>query len=305
MRIVSLLPSATEMICLLGLQESLVGVSHECDFPPSVAELPRVTASQITVQASSKLIDLQVREMVRSNQPLFELDHAVLESLQPDLIVTQALCDVCAISPAQVSAIAARLTSCPTIVELNPTTVSQVLDGLLTIGQAAGVPDTARDTIRQLEQRIAAVQNRSQRLTHRPSVAMLEWLEPLFCAGHWNPELVALAGGEEMFGRAGHKSQQLEWNDLRSVDPDVLIIACCGLSIDRTLEDLPQLVSLPGFGRLKSIDQGRVYLNDGSSYFNRPGPRLVDSLEILAHALHPDVHPLPDTLEPAVRMKRN
>ena len=304
MRIVTLLPSATEIVCLLGLREHLVGVSHACDFPPGVDALPRVTRTRLLETATSSQIDASVREALQRDALLYELDVHALDRLQPDLIITQSLCSVCAVSEREVQKVASQLRSQPTIVRLNPQTLEQVIDSVQQVGRAALVAARAAEVSGELYARVATVAARSQSIHQRPRVVLLEWLDPLFSAGHWNPQLVSLGGGDEIIGQAGAPSRQLKWEEVVDANPDVLMIACCGLSIDRTLDDLPTLVSYAGFAQLKCIGAGHVYLVDGSQYFNRPGPRLVDSLELIAHTLHPELHPLPSHIEPAVRMKR-
>lgn len=304
MRVVSLLPGATEILCLLGLEDCLVGVSHECDYPASVGNLPKVTRTRLSATADSALIDQQVRELGQTQAGLYELDREALAELKPDLIITQSLCSVCAVSEHEVLELARELPNQPQVVRLNPTTLDEVIACIRQVGRAAGVDERADAAVAELEARVAAVAARSHMAPGRPRVLLLEWIAPPFCAGHWNPELVNLAGGEEVFGQAGARSRELEWDEVLAADPDVMIIACCGYSIDRTLDDLPKLVSYGGFAQLKCIGNGQVYLVDGSQFFNRPGPRLVDSLELLAHTLHPELHPLPEHLEPAVRIKR-
>ena len=304
MRIVSLLPSATEIVCRLGLADQLVGISHECDYPASIRDLPRVTRTRLADRVSSREIDQHVRGLVEAQAALYELDREALAMLRPDLIVTQSLCSVCAVSEHEVLRVACELPGQPDVVRLNPNTLHEVIACALQVGQAAGIEQRAGQLVKELESRIAAVVARSRSVARRPSVLLLEWIDPPFSSGHWNPQLVSLAGGEDVFGQAGARSRQLDWDEVLAVDPDVMIVACCGFSIDRTLDDLPTLVSYPNFAKLKCIGDGQVYLVDGSQYFNRPGPRLVDSLELLAHTLHPELHPLPDQIEPAVRMKR-
>lgn len=302
MRIVSLLPSATEIICQLGLAEELVGVSHECDYPPAVRSLPKVTRSLISADASSREIDSLVRERLKTERALYSLDMPTLEQLRPDLIVTQGLCDVCAVAAAEVRTAACSLPGTPRVINLEPTCLSDVFDCLRLIGDAAGCESRAADEIAKLQARVAAVETRTKTISSRPRVVLLEWIDPPFSSGHWSPELVRLAGGEEALGAAGERSRTLDWQQVVVAAPEVLIIACCGFSIERTLVDVPILRSYPGWGELPCVRSGRVYLVNGSAYFNRPGPRLVDSLEILAHALHPDVHPLPAALQPAVKV---
>ena len=303
MRIVSLLPSATEIVCSLGLEENLVGVTHECDYPPSVASLPKVTRTLIPSSASSAEIDRLVREQLQTTKALYSLDAPLLESLVPDLIVTQALCDVCAVAEAEVRGAACQLPNDPRVVNLEPMTLSQVLDSIEKVGEAAAVdPAIVREALRGLQTRIDAVAERSRSIERGPRVALLEWIDPPFCSGHWSPELVRLAGGVDGVGLEGQTSRTLSWDEVMKWRPEVVFIACCGFDVARTMEDVPGLCSVPGWAELPAVKDGRVYVTDGSQYFNRPGPRLVDSLEILAHALHPDVHPLPEGIPPAVRV---
>lgn len=301
MRIVSLLPSATEIVCALGLGEDLVGVTHECDFPPHVTALPRVTRTLIPHDATSREIDALVRERLKTQRALYSLDMPTLERLAPDLIVTQALCAVCAVAEAEVTAAACSLPGRPKVINLEPMSLEDVLETLIAVGVAADIPDRAEVVVADLRRRIDLVSSRSERVTNRPRVVLLEWLDPPFSCGHWSPELVRLAGGDEVLGRAGHPSRTLEWDEVIAARPDVLVVACCGFSLERTLDDLPGLVSRPGWTELPAVKSGRVYITDGNAYFSRPGPRLVDSLEILAHALHPNLHALPPERPAAVR----
>ncbi len=301
-RIVSLLPSATELICALGLDAALVGVSHECDFPASVTTRPRVTRTRIAHDADSRSIDAQVREELAGNQALYSVDIDRLIALAPDLLVTQSLCDVCAVGANDVEAALCRLPGQPRVFNLQPERLHDILDCVRALGEATGATAAATALTQALDARIAAVRARSERLpaAARPRVALVEWLDPWFDAGHWNPELVELAGGVPVCGRAGAPSTTLEWAHLQALDPDVLFIACCGFDVARTLSDLPIARALPGWTSLKAVREGRVYVTDGNAYFNRPGPRIVDSLEILAHALHPTLHPLPALLPAAL-----
>jgi iron complex transport system substrate-binding protein len=299
MRIVSLLPSATEIVCALGLESSLVGVTHECDYPAAVARLPKVTRTLIPHDASSADIDALVRERLQSAKALYTLDLPTLEALAPDLIVTQALCDVCAVAEAEVSAAACALPGQPRIVNLEPTCLDDVFACLGLVADAAGVAGRGREVVAALRARVDAVASRSRDVASRPTVGLLEWIDPPFSSGHWTPELIALAGGRPLLGTAGERSRTLAWDDVRAADPDVLLIACCGFDVARTRRDLPILAARPGFAALGAVRAGRVYVTDGNAYFSRPGPRLVDSLEILAHAVAPDVHPLPAGLPAA------
>jgi len=294
-RIVSLLPSATEIVCVLGLEDVLVGVTHECDHPVSVRDLPKVTTTLIPHDATSGEIDALVRERLTTDRALYHLDLPVLESLAPDLIVTQALCDVCAVAADEVTAAACRLPGNPPVVNLEPMSLDEVLDAIAAVGAAAGRPDAAAAAVAGLRARVAAVAERTAAIPagRRPRVAFLEWINPPFNAGHWNPELIALAGGVDVLGSAGKASRTIAWQAVRDAAPDVVFVACCGYTTQRTMQDVPMLRALPGWEELPAAGTGRVYVGDGNAYFSRPGPRLVDSLEILAHALHPDVHPEP------------
>jgi iron complex transport system substrate-binding protein len=286
MRIVSLVPAATEMVCALGLERSLVGVSHECDYPESVRSLPKVTRSSVASEIPSAEIDALVRGSVQSSESLYTLDREMLVVLKPDLVVTQSLCNVCAVDEVEVQRALGSLDPASRIVRLSPTHLADVLEGLRAIGTAADAEERANEVIAELSARIDAVKHRSRAGQPR-RVVMLEWIDPLFSAGHWNPELVEFAGGRECLGRAGERSRAVAWNEVIEIDPEVMVVACCGFTIQRTQKDLPVLTGMPGFDNLACARNEAIYVVDGNSYFNRPGPRLVDSLEILADLLHP------------------
>ena len=302
MRIVSLLPSSTEIICLLGLEDQLVGVTHECDYPPRVLDLPKVTKTLIPHDAGSHQIDELVRERLKTQKALYTLDMPVLEQLQPDLIVTQALCDVCAVAEEEVREAACSLPGMPRVVNLEPKCLSEVFDCIRLVGEATGRKEHATTVSAALQNRVDAVAQRSADISDPPRVVLLEWIDPPFSCGHWSPELVRLAGGCEVIGVEGEPSRTLEWQEVATADPEALFIACCGFNLGRTLQDLPILRSYPGWQSLNCVKSNRVYVVDGSAFFSRPGPRLVDSLEILANALHPEIHPLPSDLPPARRL---
>lgn len=293
MNIVSLLPSATEIICELGLRDQLVGVSHECDYPVSVQTLPAVTQSRIPGDLGSDDIDRLVREQVQEGQSLYTLRDQELAALRPDLIVTQTLCDVCAVGEAEVQRALSRLPGSPRVLHLEPARLEEVFDSLEQVGQAAGRDAYACQVTDRLRQRVEAVRCRSAPIETRRSVVFLEWIDPPFSAGHWTPELIQIAGGQESLGQPGQNSQTLTWDRIFEADPDVMVIACCGFDAARTLAEFPSLQQRPGFDRLRCVQAGEVHIIDGNAYFNRPGPRLVDSLEILAHLLHPKLHPKP------------
>lgn len=298
MRIVSLLPSATEIIGALGLEDELVGVTHECDYPPSARALPKVTNTLIPTHASSAEIDRLVRDKLGEQSALYTLNMEELQRLRPSLIVTQALCDVCAVAEDEVKNAACALPGMPRVINLEPETLDEVLDCVRLVGDAAGVPERADAVVAALRARVDAVVERGRHAPNRPRVALLEWLDPPFSTGHWNPELVHLAGGEDGLGRAGHKSRTLEWREVIDWRPEVVLISCCGFTAERTMDDVGLLHDVPGWDALPAVRSGRVFVTDGSAYFSRPGPRLVDSLELLAHVTHPDLHPLPEWVQP-------
>lgn len=302
MRIVSLLPSATETICGLGLRDQLVGVSHECDYPADVSNLPKVTKTVIPHDASSVEIDTLVRKQLKTNAALYSLDMAVFQKLNPDLIVTQALCDVCAVADSEVQAAACSLPGNPKVINLEPACLADVMQCIREVGAAAERSDLADDYVSDLQQRVDAVAIRSRTIDNdqRPSTVLLEWIDPPFSAGHWSPELVSIAGGIEAIGVAGKRSMTTSWDEIVRADPEVMIIACCGFDVVRTMEDFPILRSYPGWSSLRCVQTKRVHVVDGNAFFNRPGPRLIDSLDILANVLHPDVHPLPSDLVAAM-----
>lgn len=300
MRIVSLLPAATEIVCALGLEEQLVGVSHECDYPPSVRGLPKVTRSLLPATAPSGEIDRLVRERLGAQSALYSLDVTVVAALEPDLIVTQSLCEVCAVARDEVQAAACALPHAPRVLNLEPQTLSEVLDAVRQAAVATDTTATAERVIRELHARIDAVRQRSERLDRRARVALIEWLDPPFSCGHWNPELVRLAGGIEGLGREGERSRTVTWDEIIAWQPEVVVFACCGMDVERTLGEMLLPQAVVGWHDVPAVRSGRVFVTDGSQYFSRPGPRLVDSLEIIAHTLHPDVHPLPNGLPAAV-----
>jgi iron complex transport system substrate-binding protein len=294
MRIVSLLPSATEIVCALGLEDRLVGVTHECDYPPSVRLLPQVTRTLIPADMPSSEIDRLVREQLKTTRALYRLDLPTLQDLRPDMIVTQSLCDVCTVSPNEVHAALAQLPGNPRVVNLEPQSLEGLFEAVRQVALAADV--SAEATVQHLRARVEAVTERSATLAAPPRVTVLEWLDPPFSSGHWNPELVRLAGGIEGLGKEGRPSRRLRWEEVLAWRPEAIVIACCGFNVERTFQDVARVRSIAGWDDVPAVRSGRIYLADGSQYFNRPGPRLIESLELLAHALHPDHHPLRDGL---------
>jgi iron complex transport system substrate-binding protein len=285
-RIASLLPSATEILCSLGLEEALVAVSHSCDFGGRVESLPRVTRTRVPQGASSHEIDAVVRDCLHRGESLYQLDEALLESLQPDLIVTQALCEVCAVGPAEVGRAVPALSSHPRVITLEPRTLEEVFGAIELVGEAVGRSGQAELLVRELRRRVDAVRTRSAALARRPRVAFLEWADPPICGGHWNPELVELAGGRDGLGRRGEPSRVVSWEDVLNWRPEVMVLACCGFDDARGKREMELLRLRPGFGRLPCSRDGRTYVMDGVRLFSRPGPSLVESLERLAAILH-------------------
>jgi iron complex transport system substrate-binding protein len=286
-RIVSLLPSATEILCALGLRDRIVGVSHECDHPSSVRGLPVVTATHVDAHASSDEIDRQVRDLVGQGLSLYRIDEAKLRELAPDLIVTQDVCAVCAVSLAQVQeATCALLGASVTICSLAPKTVQDVLDDMVRVAEAAGVPGRGQALRTELEARLQRLAAHTAAMP-RPTTLFLEWLDPPMVAGHWTPELLRFAGGEPILGHDGAPTGAIAWSSIVEADPEVLILAPCGFPIAQTLRELPKLATRPGFCTMRAVRGGQVYAVDGNQFFNRPGPRLIDSAEIAAAILHP------------------
>ncbi len=301
MKIVSLLPSATEILCALGLESQLVAVSHACDYPPAVSELPKATRTVIDTNQSSDAIDRQVRAHLSENAALYTLEEKKLEQLAPDLIVTQALCDVCAVSATEVNRLASRLTGSPRVLNLEPVSLADVFATVALVGKACGVELAAAELQGQMQHRIANIEDRVTKTAHKPRVAFLEWLDPLFNGGHWNGELIKLAGGIDVLNGFGQASRTLNFAELIAAQPELLFVACCGYSTERALEDLRLAQARPGWADLPCVKLGRVFVADGNHYFNRPGPRLVESLEILAAALHSEPDWVPSGVPAAKR----
>ena len=282
-RIVSLLPSATEWVCELGLASRLVGVSHECDFPPQVNSLPRVTRSRINTQQSSSEIDAAVRQHSETRTPLYDLDADTLARLKPDLILTQSLCNVCAVSERDVlESISANGDPCR-LLDLRAQTFQQVLADAAAIAEATGRKEESVHSIELLQRRVNLVRERSsQSSASRAVVTLLEWVDPLFCAGHWTPELIEWAGGNDPIGQSGQPSHVISQQELFKANPDILLVACCGMDADRTRTELSRLERVESWSQMRCVKMGQVHAFDGSAYFNRPGPRLVDALEAVA-----------------------
>ncbi len=291
-RVVSLLPSATEIACALGFGEQLVGRSHECDFPATVRGLPALTQPKLDVGRAAAEIDAEVRARGRDGLSVYRVDAERLRALAPDVILTQDQCEVCAASLADVEQALARWQGgAPRVVSLDPRTLRDVFRDFARVAAALGAPERGRALADALSQRVSDLGERAAGLHTQPSVVPIEWIDPLMTAGHWLPELVALAGGRALFGEPGRPSASARWEEIRATDPDVLVVLPCGFDLSRTRVELAPLRAQPGFSELRAVREGRAFLVDGNQYMNRPGPRLVDSLEILCELLHPEAFP--------------
>ncbi|USZ70663.1 cobalamin-binding protein [Natronosalvus halobius] len=294
MRIVTTLPSATEIVCALGLEP--VGVSHECDFPPAVRDRPSVTASRIDADASSGAIDEQVLEAA-AGDGVYDVAVDTLDSLDPDLVVTQGMCDVCAVDEVVVERALEAIAADPEVLTTDPHSVADVLADVERVGEAAGVLERARDVVAALEERIDAVRTRTADIApgdgERLRVAIFDWTDPVMIAGHWTAELVEWAGGRYGLADAGERSRPREWDEIRAYDPEIAIVAPCGFDLEQTAANLADLSDREGWDELAAVREGRVWALDGNQYLNRPGPRLVDTLEAIAPIVQPERFPEP------------
>ena len=291
-RIVSLLPAATEIAAALGLMDQVIGVSHECDFPAEANRRPRVTRCPVhNAGLTSREMDEWVRRALRENGTIYSIDEPLLRSLRPDVILTQKLCDVCAVGYDTVARLAETLSGPPQVVNLEPSSLSDIFGDIQRVAKVCGVFDRANEVITQLSDRIKAVRSRANRIAHRPRCLLMEWVDPPFCSGHWGPELVEIAGGYDPLGRKQQPSVQIEWQQVLDARPEFIVLALCGYGINRARSDYEILRRFPDFDSLPAARQGQIYLVDASAYFARPGPRIVDSAEILAGILHPEEFP--------------
>jgi iron complex transport system substrate-binding protein len=282
MRIASLVPSATEMLFALGLGEDVVGVTHECDFPAQAASLPPLTATVLPEGLGAGEIDAAVKEVVGEGRALYSLDEELLAELAPDLIVTQAVCEVCAVSYEDVVAMAARLPGRPHVLQQDPNTLAEVLEDVTRLGAATGIEGRAAEVRAELEARLERVRAAAEGGA-RPRALALEWLDPPFLGGHWVPEMIEIAGGVDVVGRAGQKSPQVEWEQLRELEIDVTVAMPCGFYLGDS-----RAQAFAYREHLSALGADRVFAVDAASTFSRPGPRLVDGVELLAHLFHPD-----------------
>lgn len=305
MRIVSLLPAATEWICEFGGADMLVGRSHECNFPPEVQDRPVVTAPTYEVEGDSAAIDEAVQSHVREGLSLYDVDLERLRDLDPDLIVTQDQCEVCAVSLTELEAGLADWTGGdPSVFSMRPQTLKEVLDEALRLGRMIDRLEPAMRVLANFETGLRGLRDaigveRRTNPQSLPSVACVEWMEPLMVGGHWMPDVVEMAGGRAVLGTAGEPSRRVDWQEFRETDPAVIVCMPCGFSIEDTRRDVQYLTDRPGWGALSAVESGRVALLDGNAYFNRPGPRLYRAIEVLASVLYPDlsVEPPPSDWE--------
>jgi iron complex transport system substrate-binding protein len=287
-RIISLIASATEIVCALGFEDALVGRSHECDFPPSVKRLPVCTEPKFPVEGSSYEIDQRVKAILQEGLSVYRVHADVLRRLRPDVIVTQSHCEVCAVSQRDVEqSVRDWIDGRPVVVSLAPNGLDDVWDSFRPVAQALGAGQRGEEVVAHLKSRMEAIEECARSLS-RVTVAYIEWIDPLMAGGNWMPELIEMAGGHNLFGEAGKHSPWMTWEELCQRDPDVIFVAPCGFDIERTRHEMPSLTERAEWSRLKAVREKRVYLADGNQYFNRPGPRLVESLEILAEVLHPE-----------------
>ncbi|WP_397400624.1 cobalamin-binding protein [Phenylobacterium sp.] len=285
-RLVSLLPSATEIAVALGFGPEILGRSHECDFPPWIRALPVCTATKLQKGLTSLEIDNRVQEIVRQGLSVYEVDAPLLRSLAPDVILTQSQCAVCAVTPRDLEeALGAWMGDQPQLLSLAPDTLSDVWDDLRRVGAATHAEAAAERAVDELQTRLEVLRNRHRPDVSRPTVAAIEWIDPLMAAGNWVPELIEIAGGQPLFAAVGQHSPWLAWEAFVEADPDVIIMMPCGYQIAQTIGDLAPLSSRPGWSELSAVRRGRVFAADGHHFFNRPGPRLVESAGIIAEIL--------------------
>lgn len=291
MRIASLVPSSTEMLFALGLGESVVGVTHECDYPAAAGELPHLTATVLPEGLTAGEIDAAVKSVVGEGKALYSLDEERLAALEPDLIVTQAVCDVCAVSYEDVVEVAARLPRPPRVLQQDPGSLAEVLEDVSRLGQAAGIPEAGARLRAELETRLEAV-SATVAGAERPRVVALEWLDPPFVGGHWIPEMIAIAGGEDVAGPCGAKSPEVPWDRLTALEPDLVVVMPCGWYVEES-----RAQAIAHWPRIEALGAERVFAVDAASTYSRPGPRLIDGVELLAHILHPDLVAPPVEIE--------
>jgi iron complex transport system substrate-binding protein len=288
LKIVSLLPSATEIVCILGLGQNLVGRSHECDFPESIKQLPVCSEANFPDNLSSPEIDVKVKEILADALSVYKIKRDKVKELAPDVVITQAQCEVCAVSLKEVEeALENYLDKEAKIISLQPNSLDEIFNDIKTVAAALSVADKGDTVVEELQERVDIIRHKLKFSDSKPTVACIEWLEPMMLSGNWVPELVSIAGGINILTEPGKHSPYVQWDDIRLQDPEVILVMPCGFSIERTLKEVDILLQLPGFNEITAVKNNRVYIVDGNQYFNRPGPRIVDSIEILAEIIHP------------------
>jgi len=287
-KIISLLPAATEIVCALGLEENLIGRSHECDFPPSVKRLPICSDANIPDNLSSAAIDIKVKELLTDALSVYTVKREVIKQLAPDVVITQAQCDVCAVSLKEVEeALEDYLDKESTIISLQPDSLRAIFNNIREVAAVLDVADRSEQLIEDLQERVDIIRHKLKFMENKPTIACIEWLGPMMVSGNWVPELVSIAGGVSILAENGKHSPYVKWEDIQQQNPDVIVVMPCGFSIGRTMKEVDLLLQLPGFSEMKAVKNDRFYIADGNQYFNRPGPRIVDSIEILAEIIHP------------------
>lgn len=300
MRIVSLSPTATEIICLLGLEEQLVGVTHACDYPAYVRSLPKVTSTAVPVGAARAESAQESGASCSAEPVCFALDAEAIRRLSPDMIITQELDDTSLVAEADLEKVCSELPERPQVFTLDPATPVDLFHAIQDLGAVTGRDREARVAVHGLDLRLSAVTSKIAEAKRRERVILLEGLQPFLCAGYWNPELIYRTGGEDGFGYPGKAARPISWGEIAEWDPQVLLVACAGTSLEVVRNEAKTLADQPGWSELSCVKAGRVFLVDGASYFHRPGPRLIDSLEILAGLIHPELCEIPESLQGAV-----
>src|ERR1700761_6343834 len=287
-KIVSLLPSATEIVCALGLEDNLVGRSHECDFPAEIKRGPICSEANIPDGLSSSAIDTKVKELLYDALSIYTVKREVIKELMPDVVITQAQCEVCAVSLKEVEeALENYLDKDASIISLQPNSLDDIFNDITTVAKALNVDEAGKALLEELQERVDIIHHKLKFTENKPTVACIEWLEPLMLSGNWVPDLVSIAGGTSVLTQTGKHSPYIKWEDIRESDPEILVVMPCGFPIGRTLREIDIFLQMPGFNEMKAVKNQRVYIADGNQYFNRPGPRIVDSIEILAEIIHP------------------
>jgi iron complex transport system substrate-binding protein len=288
LRIYSFIPSATEMVYALGLGDQLCGVTHECDYPPDARSKPIAIRSLVDSSSlSQRAIDDMVVDSMAHGHGLYTIDKALLSENMPDVVITQELCDVCSVSLRDVLSTISGLSKSCQVVSLKPRGLKGVLEDVLTVGKASGAESAAQELVKSLEARIQIVKERAAALD-RPRVFCVEWFDPIFASGHWVPEMVEIAGGDDALGSAGRDSRKIRWEAVVAYDPEVLVLMPCGFDVDRTAADIPLLAKNDGWRSIDAVKSGAVFATNGSAYYSRPGPRLVDGLELMSRMIHPE-----------------